>query len=155
MEYSEEIKFFGRTFYAILAVLIAIILWLQISATIPAAPVIILAVILPLLFGRLLITVQDNSLHVAFGYLGIIKKDIPLADIKEARVVEYRPIRQFGGWGIRCGKFENKKTGCYTMKGTRGVLLTLSREVRTCISKTNRLIIGSASPERLKIALGK
>jgi hypothetical protein len=116
-------------------------------------PPIIGAIALPLLFGRLLTTVSSRTLRISFGYLGLIKKDIPLADIREARVVEYRPIRQFGGWGIRSGKFEGKKTGCYSMKGNRGVLISLERDVRVCITKTNRVIVGSATPERLKASL--
>ena len=47
----------------------------------------------------MVITVNHQQLKVVFGYIGLIKKLIPLADITSAEVVTYRPIRDFGGWG--------------------------------------------------------
>jgi hypothetical protein len=154
--YREEIKFFSKLYYYVLAILIAIVLWLGETYTfVHATPVIILAVILPLLLGRFLITVNNRTIHISYGYLGLIQKEIPLADVKEARVVEYRGLRQFGGWGIRSGKFEGEKTACYTMKGNTGVLLTLNHDIKVCFAKTNKLLIGSLTPEKFRSTLGK
>jgi hypothetical protein len=150
MVYQEETRFFSMIFYIILALVIAAALLLQVQGIGSALLPIIAALALPLLFGRMLTTVNSKTLRISFGYLNLIKKEIPLVDIREARVVEYRPIRQFGGWGIRTGKFEGKKTGCYSMKGKRGVLISLAHDVRVCITKTNRVIVESASPEKLK-----
>jgi hypothetical protein len=155
MRHHEEIKFFSKPFLYILAAFVVIGLWMQINGISNAAMAIIFAVTLPLLFGRLLIKVSNNTLHISFGYLGIIKKDIPLSEIQEARVIEYKPLRQFGGWGIRSGKFEGKKTGCYSIKGNRGLLLSLTHKVRVCVLKTNQVIIGCNDPEKLKVSLGK
>ena len=155
MRYSEEIQFFSKTFYIILGGIFLAVLILQQRGIERLAPVLIVGVMFPLLFGRLLITVEENVLRISFGYIGLIKKDIPLSYINEARVVEYRPVREFGGWGIRCGKFEGQKTGCYNLRGNRGILLSLSREIKVCIMNTSRLIIGCESPEKLKTALGK
>ncbi len=135
--------------------IVGIALWLQIEGVSHAGPVIIFAVIFPLLFGRLLIVINDNTLSISFGYLGILKKEIPLSEIREARVVEYKPLRQFGGWGIRSGKFEGKRTACYSMKGNRGLLLSLTHEIRTCLLKTNQVIIGCNFPEKLKESIEK
>lgn len=154
MSYREEIKFFSRAFYFIIGLLIAITWKLQDTGImVGALPAIGVVLLLSLLFGRLSITVDGRSLRIVYGYLGIIKKEFPLSQIREARVVDYRPVRQFGGWGIRCGTFEGKKTGCYSMKGSRGVLLILARELRVCVTKTDRVIIESASPEKLRSAL--
>lgn len=155
MRFREEIHFFSKTFYVILGVILLAILILQQEGIERLAPALIVAVMFPLLFGKLLIIVEDNTLRISFGYLGIIRKEIPLSFIKEARVVEFRPIREFGGWGIRCGRFEGQKTGCYNLKGSRGVLLSLSTEIYVCIMKTGRLIIGCEEPEKLKSAIGK
>ena len=103
----------------------------------------------------MLITISDSTLRISFGYLGVIKKEIPLSEIRESRVVEYRPIRQFGGWGIRCGRFEGEKTGCYSLKGKRGLLLLLKSKVRACLVKTDRILIGCNEPEKLKASIGK
>ncbi len=155
MRHHEEIKFFSKTFLYILAAITAIGLWLQIEGIAYAGPAIIFAVIFPLLFGRLLITISDNTLHITFGYLDIIKKDIPLSEIRETRVVEYKPLRQFGGWGIRSGRFEGKRTGCYSMRGNRGLLLSLTHKVKVCLVKTDQVIIGCNAPEKLKDSIGK
>lgn len=153
MEYIEEIRFFSKTFYVILAILIMVPFFLQPVQVVDALPLIIIAGLLPLLFGRLLISVKGSVLRINYGYINLIKKDIPLREIKETRVVQYRPLRQFGGWGIRCGNFEDKKTGCYSLKGNRGLLLTLAHNVRVCVIKTDRVIIGSEAPEKLRLSL--
>lgn len=108
---------------------------------------------IPLLLGRMVTVVNEEGLRVSFGCLGWIKKKIPLSDIKEAEVVTYRPIRQFGGWGIRCGCFRGERTGCYSAKGDKGVLISLSGDVRVCLFKTRKLIIGSQTPEKLVSAI--
>jgi hypothetical protein len=155
MRYHEEIKFFSRPFLYILAALSIIGLWIQIEGAGSAVLPVIVAVIFPLFFGRLLITVSNNTLRISFGYLGIINRDIPLSEIRETKVVEYRPVRQFGGWGIRCEKFEGKITVCYSLKGKRGLLLSLTHKVRICLLNTDRIIIGSNDPEKLKESLGR
>jgi hypothetical protein len=153
MLYQEETIFFSLIFFIILAFIMAAALLLQNQGMGSALPLIIAALALPLLFGRMLTTVDGSTLRISFGYLNLIKKEISLDDIRGARVVTYRPIRQFGGWGIRTGKFEGKRTGCYSMKGNRGVLILLARDVRICFTKTNRVIVESASPEKLKASL--
>ena len=155
MRYREEIRFFGTTSFVIIAAVVIACLWLLTIGISSALWAIEAALLFPLLFGRLLITISDSTLRISFGYLGVIKKEIPLSEIRESRVVEYRPIRQFGGWGIRCGRFEGEKTGCYSLKGKRGLLLLLKGKVRACLIKTNRILIGCNEPEKLKASIGK
>lgn len=155
MKYHEEIKFFSRTFLYILATVVLAGLWLMITGISNAGWAIVIALLFPLLFGRMIIAVSGNTLHITYGYLSIIKKDIPLSAVTETRVVEYRPLRQFGGWGIRCGRFEGEATACYNLKGNRGLLLILKNKVRACLVKTDRVIVGCNQPERLKDAIGK
>lgn len=154
MAYREEIKFFSKTFYLILGTVVIVSLFFQTRGISAVLPIIILAGIIPLLFGRLLISISEHALHIQFGYTGLIKKDISVSAITDARIVTYKPLRQFGGWGIRCGTFEGMKTGCYSIRGDRGVLLALTHNVRVCITKTNRIIVGVNSPEKLISALG-
>jgi hypothetical protein len=103
----------------------------------------------------MVITVKHKELRVAFGYTGLIKKRIPLIDIVSSEIVTYKPIRDFGGWGIRCGRFRGEKTGCLSLKGNQGVLLTLMTRKKFCIVKTNKLIIGSQDSQKLIAAIGK
>ena len=62
---------------------------------------------------------------------------IPLATIQEAEAVTYRPIREYGGWGLRYGP--NGKA--YNVSGNRGVQLAYGAG--------RRLLIGSRRPEEL------
>lgn len=155
MRYKEEISFFSKTFFFIVGIVIAAGLWMQMAGIGTAVPAIFFALLFVLLFGRLLITVSGGTLSISFGYLGIIRKEISLSDIREARVVEYRPLRQFGGWGIRSGTFDGKRTGCYSMKGNKGLLLSLNHAIRVCCMKTDRVIVGCENPEKLRASLYK
>ena len=68
--------------------------------------------------------VYDDELRVQFGRLiPYYNKRVPLRDVTAQRVVEYRPIRSSGGWGIRLGKFEGRTTGFLNARGTQGVLV--------------------------------
>ncbi len=68
--------------------------------------------------------VYDKELHVKFGRLiPYYNKRIKLHDVTSCRIVEYRPIRRSGVWGIRMGAFEGRATGFLSARGTEGVLL--------------------------------
>ena len=67
---------------------------------------------------RLVTEVRDDELIVHFVLLWR-KKVIPLGDIRSAEAVEYRPIRDYGGWGIRYGL----GGWAYNVSGNRGVQL--------------------------------
>jgi hypothetical protein len=111
-------------------------------------------VILPLLFGYLKILVDHEVLWVRFGFVGWPAQRIPLKEIENVRVIDYKPVRQFGGWGIRIGRFEGQSVSAYTLRGNRGALLELAKERRIGGVKTRRFLIGTAEPERLKSILG-
>ena len=108
---------------------------------------------LPLLFGQMLIEVTHDRLSVRYGYARWFGREIPAGNIETTEVVQYRPIRDFGGWGIRCARFDGEWTACYTFRGNRGVLLTLEEPFRFGAVKTRRLLVGSDEPERLKQAM--
>lgn len=112
-------------------------------------------ILLPLMFGRLLIRVDAERLLAQFGFLGWPAQRIPLEQIERARAVTYRPILQFGGWGIRTGRFEGERTSVYTVRGSTGVLLELEEERRVSGFRTKRFLVGSLEPERLLAVLGK
>ncbi len=68
----------------------------------------------------------------------------------QTEVVTYRPIRQFGGWGIRGGRFQGEFTGVYSLRGNRGLLLSLTKETRFSFFRARRLLLGSQEPEKLQ-----
>ena len=114
-----------------------------------------LLVLIPLLFGRLQFRVDESTVSAEFGYLGWPTQRIPISSIQRARVVDYRPLRQFGGWGIRCGRLEGERTAVYSLRGNRGALLELSNEIRVCGARTKRFLLGCTEPERLTAAIDK
>src|SRR5690606_34904078 len=67
--------------------------------------------------------------------------ELPLTRIHGFEVVDYRPLRDFGGWGLRFGR----KGTIYSTSG--------SRAVRIAAEGRRPLFIGSAQPEALAAAL--
>lgn len=152
--FREEVQFYHWTINILFLFVAILFIWAfiqQVIFCIPfgtkPAPDIVLVIVLfftmgiPLLFGRMVTVVNEKKVMVTFGYLGWIKKRIPISDIKEVEVITYRPLRQFGGWGIRCGWFRGERVCCYSAKGNRGILIT--------ISNNRKFIIGSQVPEKL------
>ena len=135
---------------------VAGVVWAQ-AAAVPTLPAVIGVplVLLPRMFGRLLIWMDADMLTAEFGHLGWPIQRVPITNIVRARVVSYRPIFQFGGWGIRAGRLDGEPTSVYTVRGTTGVLLELAEEQRVSGFRTKRFLIGSLEAERLVAVLGK
>ena len=104
----------------------------------------LLGVGLPLFFWwlRLRVTVTEEALVIRFRPFPT--KTIAHGDIESATATTYRPIRQFGGWGLRYGPDFG---WVYSVSGTKGVAVTLTDQ--------RRLMIGSQRAEALAQALGK
>ncbi|MHC4187375.1 MAG: hypothetical protein ACYSRQ_04200 [Planctomycetota bacterium] len=60
-------------------------------------------------------------------------------DLKECYIRTYRPIKEYGGWGIRYGFGESGKA--YNVKGNQGLQLVFENG--------KRLLIGTQKPKRL------
>ena len=85
---------------------------------------------------RLTVVVDDHGVHIRF--YPFVRRTIPLSQIQSFRARRYRPIREFGGWGIRSGL---GKRSAYDAKGDLGVELYL-RDTRS-------IMIGSQRHEEL------
>jgi len=91
--------------------------------------------------------IHRDIIHVRFGWLlPMLWKRIPLEAVEETRVIEYKPIRNAGGWGFRWGRFEGGPARFFTVRGTSGVLVTAAGK---------RYIIGSQDPERLSYEIDR
>ena len=94
-----------------------------------------------LMFGGLDIEVGDARL--TYRYRPLTKtRVIDGADIESVEAIEYRPIADFGGWGIRSGRGGVR---AYTVRGNRGVVITRR--------DGSSLMFGSDSPEELAAAI--
>jgi hypothetical protein len=98
---------------------------------------------LALLFYKLkLVTVVGtDGIHVRF--FPLTSRKISFADITSCKARTYRPIREYGGWGIRY----SRKGKAYNVSGDRGVQLEF-REGRP-------LLIGSQRAEELADVINK
>jgi hypothetical protein len=88
---------------------------------------VVLVVAVTLLLGvwlrtmRLVTVVDDQAITLRFR--GLFKtRTIPISQIRQAHPRTYRPIRDYGGWGIKLGP----RGWAYNVSGREGVQLMLA-----------------------------
>ena len=100
--------------------------------------VLLFPTLITLLFTRLDVEVQSDQLFIAFGPVHLIRKRILFADIDSVRGLTYRPLREFGGWGIR----PRGSRTAWTIRGNQAVKVTLQ--------SGKEVYVGSRFPQRLE-----
>ena len=95
-----------------------------------------------MLVARLVTEVRDDGIYIRFypfhrNFHGFLWEDI---ESFEART--YRPILEYGGWGIKYGSGGK----AYNVSGNRGLQLDLGG------GRSGRVLIGSQCPEELAMA---
>jgi len=111
------------------------------SSWIYLVAVLVLAILAAVATMRQSTRVTNDAVTVRFGVF--YRTQVPVAEIRQAEAVEYRPIAEYGGWGIR--GFGKKRA--LNARGNRGVLLTRM--------DGSTLMIGSQEPRRLLEALAR
>lgn len=86
------------------------------------AGVVLLVVLLYLFLGGLTVVLYPDRLRVGLGRGWPVGTDIPLAHIDGLESVEYRPLRDFGGWGVRGSRTRR----IWSARGRQAVRLTLT-----------------------------
>lgn len=86
----------------------------------------------------LTVVVRTDSIEVGLGKGWPIRTTIDLTEIETLESVTYRPLREFGGWGLRGSR--NRRA--WTARGDRAVVMTLT--------DGRRIYLGSDNPERLE-----
>jgi len=110
----------------------------------PWVVVLVIAVVVLLgavLLMRLTTTVTPDAVSIRYGVL--YRTRIPLSDVARAEAVEYSPIREYGGWGIR----GSSRRRALNARGNQGVLLTRA--------DGTTLLVGSQHPRDLLDALAR
>ncbi|NLC57001.1 MAG: hypothetical protein GX774_09210 [Armatimonadetes bacterium] len=92
-------------------------------------------------FAPMRTTVTPEGVQVSFGLPGWIRFRVDAAGIRGVEAVTYRPLAEFGGWGIRLSL---GGTRAYTARGNQGVRVRTTR---------GEYLIGSQRPEELAAAL--
>lgn len=109
--------------------------------------IIIISVLIPVLIftANLDIRILNDSLY--FRYFPFIRKyrKINFLNIASYNAIEYRPIRDFGGWGIRYSM--KTKRICYNVSGHHGVEVTLN--------DGKVIVFGTQQPQQFVEALKK
>ena len=113
------------------------------SDTVMMVIALVFGIALPVLFlvGNLTVEVRGDGLYYRFFPFHWSFRRISAETLAKYEVQIYRPIRDYGGWGIRYGRGGK----AYNVSGNRGVMLELS--------EGHRLLIGSQKPEDLANAI--
>jgi len=98
---------------------------------------ILLGIGLSWLFYKMKLITEVSAEGVYINFSPLSHQVILFENIKNCRVRTYRPIREYGGWGIRFGRAGK----AYNVSGSRGVQLQLKNG--------KGLLIGSQRPEEL------
>ena len=99
------------------------------------------ALLVTLLVGRMGIVTEVTDGQLRVRLWPFPTKTYALADIESAEVRTYRPIREYGGWGLRVGP----SGMAWNAYGDQGVQLVLRGG--------RRVLIGSQDPEALARAI--
>ena len=91
--------------------------------------------------ARLETEVRQDGLYIRYVPFHRRFKRFKAEDLSEYHARTYRPVLEYGGWGIRCGW----KGRAYNVSGNRGVQLVF-RDGR-------RVLIGSSQPPELEAAI--
>jgi hypothetical protein len=100
-------------------------------------------VVFLLLLAQLTVEVRSDGVYARFAPFHRDARFFPFDEIVAHRAVTYRPIVDYGGWGIRRGR----NGSAYNMSGNRGVLLTF-RDGTT-------LLLGSRRADELDAAIDR
>jgi hypothetical protein len=109
-----------------------------------------LGLFLGLLFVMVVITfvlhmtteASPSEIRIWFGWAPGRVRVVPIGNVRSVEVVSYRPIADYGFWGVRAGRDGEK---AYIARGNRGVRIELK--------DGSRYLIGSQRPDALATAI--
>ena len=88
---------------------------------------------------KLLVEVREDGVHINF--VPLVRRTVLFGNIVSCEVRAYRPMREYGGWGVKYGRAGK----AYNVSGNRGVQLKLT--------SGKGLLLGSQRPEELAQAI--
>lgn len=105
----------------------------------------LLAFGLPFLFYTMKLKVRVDTQNLSIAFSPFTKRTIPLDQVAGWEVRQYRPLREYGGWGVRFSLAGNGMA--YNVSGNVGVQLKLA--------DGKQLLIGSRKAGELAQAIGQ
>ncbi len=91
---------------------------------------------------RMTTEVTPTEVRVWFGWIPIYRREIPAAGIKRVEPISFRPIADYGFWGVRAGR-----------DGERVLIARGGRGVRIELVDGSTFVIGSQRTEELALAI--
>ena len=160
--FSEEQRF-RQIWILILIAFIAAIAWYSFIQQIvmgspfgnnpaPDSVVLIILAVFGIIFPawfiimKLEIQVTQNALRFRMYPLHLSWREFPLDTIADATAVVYRPLREYGGWGIRIGR----KGMAYNVSGNEGVQVTLRNGKSFLLGSLRATELGQALRSRIR-----
>jgi hypothetical protein len=107
--------------------------------------VIMVGVIYLVFSAKLITTIKQDGIYIRYKPFLYKDRFIPVEDIEKFEVRKYNPVREYGGWGVKHGKFGRGRA--YNVKGNRGLQLWLKGD--------KKLLIGTQRSEAVKRAMNK
>ncbi|WP_049947417.1 hypothetical protein [Candidatus Halobonum tyrrellensis] len=92
---------------------------------------------------RLVTEVRDDGLYVRFAPFHRSFRRVPWSAVESVESTRYRPLREYGGWGIRW----RPRAVAFNVSGSRGVFVERPDD--------RDLLIGSQRPDELATAIRK
>lgn len=144
--FREEQRFRQPWLWSLIALATALEVTLAVvlpgAGTVGGLVVLATALLLPVLLALLTLRteVRPDGLHLRFWPL-VRHRHLRPDEIVEATARTYRPIVEYGGWGLRFGR----RGSAYNTSGNRGVQLLLA--------SGRRLLIGSQRADELATAI--
>jgi hypothetical protein len=86
--------------------------------------------------------VTPTDVRVWFGWVPVYRRIVPLGDVRRVGIVTFRPIADYGFWGIGSGR-----------DGERALIARGNRGVRLELADGSFLVIGSQRPEEFATTL--
>jgi hypothetical protein len=144
----EETQYLPGWLNALLGALCALPIGILIAVAVATSHLTTLPLFLLLLYGGIILllmrmrtTVYGDRIVVQYGWVRLVRITIPLSEVQSCRPVTYRPMREFGGWGIRRDWGGRK---AYTARGNQAAELVTTKRT---------ILIGSAMPDQLCAAV--
>ena len=104
----------------------------------------IISIILSIFLSNCLITqVTFDGIYIRFPPFMPSEQQFLWKDIREVYIIKYKPITQYGGWGMRIGPYGR----AFNISGTTGL--------QVIFHDNSRLLIGTKQPEKLITVLKK
>jgi len=88
-------------------------------------------------FLKLTTTINEDGITAHFKGLPFCKRKIYWSEIQSIHIIEYSPLYDYGGWGVRYSM--SGKGWCYNVSGKMGIKLTLTNG--------KPFLIGTQKPE--------